>query len=160
MTFEFASTAGGVRITVPERELAVLRAVPGFLATTGETQPHVVARGRHSPSVYGDDEAADREFHRLSGTNVDEAQQEDRLMLEVVLDRLGTGEAELTVGEASAMVRAVGSARIALAANHGLFELDELPAEPESPQQMLVAFLGMIQEDLVGALTEHTTGDR
>jgi len=158
VTFAFVATTAGVHVTVPERELAVLRAVPGFLATTGETQPHVVARGRHSPPVYRDDDLADREFHRFSGSNVDEAQQQDRQMLEAVLDRLGTGEADLTAGEASAMVRAIGSARIALAANNGLFELDELPSEPESPQQMLVAFLGMIQEDLVGALTEHTAG--
>jgi hypothetical protein len=152
MSLRFSATTEGIRVRAADRELAVLRAVPGFLATVPQDAVDTSQRRIDRP-VYPDDPAADREFRRLTASDAQEARTHDREIFETVIRRLDAGSADLSVGEGEALVRAIGSARIALAARSGLFELEELPPDPSTPQQMLIVFLGMVQEDLVAALT-------
>ena len=153
MSLRFSPTTEGIRVRAADRELAVLRAVPGFLSTVADDAVDGSQRRLDRP-VYPDDPDADREFRRLTASDAHEARTSDREILETVIGRLDSGAADLSIGEGEALVRAIGSARIALAARSGLLELEELPSDPDTPQQLLIVFLGMVQEDLVAALTD------
>ncbi len=71
-----------------------------------------------------------------------------------MLERLEQGRAELTPGETESCVRAIGAARLAIAARHGMFDMDELDQEPSTPHATIVAFLGYVQDELVNVLME------
>lgn len=142
-------TERGVLLGAGSLELSILGALPEFLASIDGSGPE---RGRLHPPAYQRDPAADREFHRLVADELDELRRRDAEVLAEITRRLGGGTVELDVAEAAAVVRAVGTARLTLAARAGLFDLEDLPEAPTTPQQTLVQFLGAVQELLVDAL--------
>ena len=152
MSLRCEATEQGVLLSAGSMELSVLSALPEFLASIDGSGPEAE---RLHPPAYRDDDEAEREFQRLVGDDLDGLRRADATELAEVTRRLGHGPIELEVAQAESLLRAVGTARLALAARTGLFDLDELPETPSTPQQTLVQFLGVVQESLVGALSDR-----
>ena len=150
MSLRCEATERGVLLGAGSVELSILKALPEFLASIDGTGPETE---RLHPSAYPDDDDADREFQRLVGDDIDDLRRADATELAEVTRRLGHGPIELEVAQTESLLRAVGTARLTLAARTGLFDLPELPETPSTPQQTLVQFLGIVQESLVEALS-------
>jgi hypothetical protein len=151
MTFRFAPATGTIEARIDAQALAVLQAVPGFLSSVDVTDDP--AHDRLYPMAYADD-ADDHEFRRLAHGEIQRARESDRTCFAAVLERLENGRATLTAEEAEACARSVGAARLAIAARHNMFDADDLSDLPDSPHQAIVAYLGMVQDQLVQALLE------
>jgi hypothetical protein len=147
----FRATSEGVEVRIGRRELAVLDALPSLLATISAEDDDDPAVGRLFPAAYADD-AAELEFRRFAGSEIQRARQEDNDVFSDVLGRLDDGSTVLSLSETEACMRSVGAARIAIAARHGLFDQDAYDTSVETPHGTIVAFLGLLQEELVAAL--------
>lgn len=152
MTFRFAPATGTIEARIDGQALAVLQAVPGFLASV-DTAADDPAHDRLYPTAYTDD-ADDHEFRRLAHGEIRRAREADRTLFAGVLERLEEGRTSLTTDEAEACARSVGAARLAIAARHDMFDADDLSELPDSPHQAIVAYLGVVQDQLVQALME------
>ncbi|CAN5447691.1 MAG: DUF2017 family protein [Acidimicrobiia bacterium] len=152
MTLRFEATEGGVRVIAGAPERAILEALPEFLASIDGSGAE---EARLHPPAYPSDNEAEREFQRLVAADLDTVRDADATALADIIRLLGGGSIVIDTAQAEALLRAVGTARITLAARSGLFDLPELPEEPSTPQQTLVRFLGIIQESLVEALSDR-----
>ena len=155
MSLHFAASAFGVEAEIGRRELAVLEAIPGLLATVAAGEDDDPASLRLFPAAYGDD-ASEAEYRRFAASEIERAREHDRDVITEVLERLGDGSTLLTATEAECCVRAVGAARIAIAARHDMFDEDSLEAARDTPQGSIVAFLGLMQDEMLAALTDVT----
>lgn len=153
MSLRFTATSAGVHARVGRQELAVLEAIPGFLSSVGADDDDDPATERLFPVAY-DDDAAAAEFRRFARPEIERARELDRDVLSDVLDRLSDGEVEMTTEEAESCMRTVGAARIAIAARHDLFDAERFEAESRSPHGTIVAFLGIVQDEMVAALND------
>ncbi len=149
----FRVTAGDrrIRVAASGAELDVLRAIGEVVESVG-SQTEDPARSRLFPLPYGSEEE-DRDYHRFSHGEIEAGRRADIAVVAQVVERLEDGPAELTLDEAEGLARAVGTARIIVAARNDMFELEELPRRPATPQETVVAFLGAVQEDVVEALS-------
>jgi hypothetical protein len=154
MTFRFESATGTIEAWIDGQALAVLQAVPGFLASV-ESTPDDPAHDRLYPTAYADD-ADDHEFRRLAHGEIQKGREADRALFAETLKRLEAGRTALTTEEAEAFARTVGAARLAIAARHNMFDADDLSNLPDSPHQAIVAYLGVVQDQLVQALMDAT----
>jgi len=152
MSFTFSAATGQIEARVDAHELAVLKAIPAYLASI-ESDSDDVVHERLYPAAYADEEE-DREFRRLSHSDIQRAREVDRSRLTSVLERLAAGRTTLTEDEAESSARAMGAARLAIAARHGMFEVDELPRDPVTPHGTIVSYLGAVQVDLIEALNQ------
>ncbi|MCI0545224.1 MAG: DUF2017 family protein [Actinobacteria bacterium] len=150
MSLRCEATDDGVLLGAGSMELSILEALPEFLASIDGSG---VETNRLHPAAYPDDAEAEREFQRLVADDLDALRQADATALAEITRRLGQGPIELDVAEAESLLRAVGAARLTLAARAGLFDLPELPEPATTPQQTLVQFLGIVQDSLVEALS-------
>ena len=152
MSFRVAAQGPHIRVAASGAELDVLRAVGDVVGSVG-SQFDDPARDRLFPPPYGSEED-DREYHRFSHGEIEAGRSADLAIVAEVVERLEAGPAELTPEEAEGLARAVGTARIVVAARNGMFALEELPRRPVTPQETVVAFLGAVQDDVVQALLE------
>ncbi len=152
MSFRFSASTGRIEARLDSRELAVLGALPAFLASVEASADDVVGE-RLYPATYLDADE-DREFRRLTHGDIQRAREADREAFASVLARLAEGRTQLTEDEAESTARAIGTARIAIAARHGMFEEEELPQHPVTPQATIVSYLGAVQDELIAAITE------
>lgn len=150
MSLDFEPTDSGMTVTAGPGEMAILGALPEFLVSIDGSGDEVA---RLHPPAYPADDRAEAEFQRLVAGDLDAMRRTDASQLAEIIRLLGHGPAEIDIGQAEAMLRGVGTARIALAARSGLFDLPELPEHPMTPQHTLVQFLGFVQESLVEALS-------
>ncbi len=156
MSLRCEPTETGVVLGAGSIELTIFRALPEFLASIDGSGAE--ARRLHPPA-YIDDAGADHEFQRLVADDLDALRRADATDLAEVTRRLGNGPVELDVAEAESVLRAVGTARLTLAARSGLFDRAELPEVPSTPQETIVQFLGIVQDSLVEALSARLDGE-
>ncbi|MGD2051668.1 MAG: DUF2017 family protein [Acidimicrobiia bacterium] len=161
-------TAAGQKVLValePE-EVAILSRLPSLLGSVGASW-NDPARDRLNPEAYPGDTVASREFSRLTEKELVEARSSDRERFADTLDRLRE-QPVLRKGDAAAWVRVLGEARLVLAARHGMpaggpaapdeqpspIDVDDLASPPPDadPELMLVDYLGVLQDDLVGEM--------
>lgn len=152
MTFRFEYATGRIEAWVDGQALAVLQTIPGFLASV-DAAADDPAHDRLYPTAYADD-AEDHDFRRLAHGEIQKAREADRALLAEVLKRLEADRATLTTEEAEAFARSVGAARLAIAARHDMFDADDLSDLPDSPHHAIVAYLGVVQDQLVQALLD------
>lgn len=149
MSLDIMAAGSHIEAEAGKQELLLLGALPRLLATVAEADDP--AYDRLYPFAYGEDDA-DREYRRLAVPEIERARQRDNDTFEAVLARLAGGRTTLTRDEAESCVRAVGAGRITIAARHGLFEQDAFDESVDTPQGAIVAFLGVVQDELVTAL--------
>ena len=139
----------GVNLSVEDK--ALLIQIPGLLASVehGVEDPADAVINR--PAYRNDDEAS-AEFSNLVRSQRDRDLAED---LEVIFE-LTSDKATITINQARGALRVINAARLALAARSGAFDNGanwELEVST-SPALAAVAWLGYVQSELVGVLTD------
>jgi len=135
-----------VRLSTEERRL--IEMVPGILDSVdmGSTDPEAV-RLRYEPHP-GDPDAAET-YRDLIGSDLEDSRRRDRHTLTASLD-----EGSLDPEQAEAWMRAIGEARLVLAARLGITEdgWEETIDVATDPEAGVLTFFAYIQDALVGAL--------
>ncbi len=150
MSLTIAAAGSYVEVEMGKQERLLLGALPGLLATVDEADDP--AYERLYPVPYGDD-AADTEYRRLATPEIERARLRDNEVLTDVVERLDQGRTALSRTEAESCLRAVGAGRLTVAARHGFFDQATFDAAQRTPEGTIVAFLGLVQDELVAALS-------
>ena len=153
----FSAVDGGVEVSLSGPEIAVLSRLGSLLGGAG-VENDDPARERLLPVVYPDDPEASREFDRLASKERVEARSVDREAFVAGLTAAASGTTMLRAEDAAAWARVLGEARIVVASRKGLFETG-LPEGPiDDPEVAFLTFLGLLQEELVGAMLTSMDG--
>ena len=137
-----------------ELEMAILLAVPALIAGVGEVGIDPAA-SRLEPAIHREDSERSAEFLRLAAGLIDEGRSADLALFAACLERAET-EDWLTRQEAEAWIRVLTTARLILGARLGIADdgwEDDGDVERDDPRVIALYILGMLQEDLVDALT-------
>ncbi len=153
MTVAFRRRAGAIEVGLDPAARMLLATLPGWLSTVGRDVDDPAVRRLSPPGVL-DDPAADLEFRRLTGSDLDAARAADRETFEATVRTADV----LSEADAEAWLRVIGDARLALAARAGVTVGDDEGWErsvDERPELGMVAWLGAVQELLVEAMMEE-----
>lgn len=148
----FDRRGGMIRPRLSEFHLALLGLVPKLLATVGEPGRDPAGE-RLRPEVFPDDPERSAEFRRLSSDMIEEGRATDNEVFAAGLERAAAGE-PLTLAEAESWMRALAHARVILGARLGIEEDGwEAGTFGDDSRVAVLHFLGLLQEDLITALT-------
>lgn len=147
----FSPLRHGIEVSLIGPEIAVLYQLGSLLGAAG-VDKNDPARDRLIPRIYPDDERASRDFDRFGEKERVEVRSVDRERFNQGLDNAVGGPLVLSDDDAAAWARVLGEARIVLAARKGLFETGMPEPRGRDPEVALVTFLGILQEELVGAM--------
>jgi hypothetical protein len=161
VTPRFRRTPSGVEPNLEPSEYAILERIPGLVESIGANR-HDPAATRLDPPVHPGDDRASVEFSRLAGTEVAQGRSADAETFQRTLQS-AQADGSLSVEDAEAWVRTLGTARVALIARKGR-EFDDgsfAAADRGDPDILLVDYLGILQEDLLVVLLAGlpATGD-
>lgn len=145
----FRWEGGEIVIDLEPGAWALLRTLPSLLGSVGAAADDPAVR-RLSLPAYPGDPSAQEEFDRYVGPELETARTADRETFAAAVD---AGE-RLSIEEAEAWLRVIGEARLVVAARKGIQIEDESWEDRvlEDPDLGLVAFLGYLQDGIVGAL--------
>ena len=147
----FVNEADAVAVLLAPAEREVLRAVPILLRNSAADDGDPAWARLRSVGHLDDPEAAAR-FGELTAAMLTAAQEDDRDRFEATIedDRLAPEDAE-------AWMRAIGEARLQVAARLGIEEdgWEEEPLEAELVEMTVLRVLGYLQESLVTVLGER-----
>lgn len=145
----FHTTAEGIRVDLSREERLFLGDVLPLLAEIGARGSDPAADRLHVP-VYLDDPAANEEWWRLMGQELDAARRADRTVFQTVVS--SDEPVTLSMEDADAMLRVLNQARLALGARLGIDVEGDHDTLPEDSRQVM-DYLGWIQEELTVELT-------
>lgn len=151
---KFVWSDGVIAARLDELDMAILSAVPPLVAGVGEVGVDPAA-SRLEPAVHREDAARSAEFVRLSAGLIDEGRAADLAVFQESLQR-AVDVASLTVSEAESWIRVLSSARLILGARLGIADNDwddRGTVDRHDPRALALYVLGMLQEDLVTALS-------
>lgn len=150
MNEAFRWESGRVVVDLEPGAWALLATLPSLLGSVraGSDDPAAL---RLSLPAYPGDAVAQEEFDRYIGPELDTARAADR-------ETFGAGVSDhrlLSIEEAEAWLRVIGEARLVVAARKGIQIEDESWEDRalDDPDLGLVAFLGYLQDGIVGALS-------
>lgn len=154
MPGHFRLADDGVEVRFVAEEVALLTDVTRLLAGLGTTESDRGA-ARLQPPVYLDDPEADAEWHRLAGSELDQARRADRSAVEAILEQAGANQPlepiTVSIPEANAMMRVVNDARLVLGARWGIDEPEDYEElRPEAEE--VLSFLGWVVSELAVVL--------
>ncbi|MCP3974621.1 MAG: DUF2017 family protein [bacterium] len=145
---------GVITARLDEFDLALLSAVPPLITGVGDVGVDPAA-SRLEPAVHREDAERSAEFLRLSSSLIDEGRAADLAVFEESLQRAADDDS-LTAAEAESWIRVLSSARLILGARLGIADNDWEDGEAvdrHDPRALALYVLGMLQEDLVSALS-------
>lgn len=148
--------AGGVRVRLTPDERDLLATIPAQLrdAFTGDAGPDELL-ARLFPPAY-DDAAAEAEFHLTRGGELAEQRSVtlDRYLASFMKgeDRRAHWVVELDWDEAHAWLQVVNDSRLTIATIEGIRTESDWDEPIQTPQRLLLHWLGWFQEQLVTAL--------
>ena len=137
-----------VSVGMGRRQRTLLAAIVGSIDDVGDPADDPAAV-RLFPPISQDDSVAD-DFAEMTRDDLTRLRHTDRTVLDDVLERSSGSSIEMTVAEADACARAVGSARVTMAARLGLF--DDPASSVPITNRAAVDFLGFVQDRIVTAL--------
>ena len=147
---------GGVRVRLTPDERDLLATIPAQLRDVfrGEAGPDELL-ARLFPPAY-DDAAAEAEFHLTRGSELAELRGEtlDRFLTSLLKggDHRGHWAVTLDWDEAHAWLQVVNDTRLVLATAEGITTEADWDVPKETPQRLLLHWLGWLEEQLVRAL--------
>ena len=149
--YPFSVEGGGIGVLLAPGEREVLRAVPILLRSV-EVDDGAPAWSRLRAVGHLDDPGAAAEFRELTAGMLDDARTADLERLEETLE-----DDLLDPADAECWMRAIGEARLAVAARLGIEEdgWEEQGEDAELVETTVLRVLGYLQDALVAALTEH-----
>jgi hypothetical protein len=140
----FKTVKDGIRVELTPEEKVFLGDVLPLLGGVGASGEDPAADRLNVP-VYLDDPAANREWWRLMGQDLEAARRADRAVFERVVG--GDEPPVMTRDDADAFLRVLNEARLSLGARLGIdveADHDELPEH----SRQVMDYLGWIQEEL------------
>ena len=149
----FIMSEGVVEARLNEIETVILSMVPALMAGVGAPDSDPAAL-RLEPTIHPDDAERSAEFRRLSSSLIVDGRATD---LEVYNECLLRAGSSMSAIEAESWIRVLTTARLILGARLGLVDdgwEDDGTVERDDPRALAMYILGMIQEDLVDALSE------
>lgn len=156
MTIPFRPHPDGIEVRLPGWLVTFLSDVPLLLEGVGEQEGDPAAE-RFRPPVYLDDQEASEDWWHWMGSELEESRAADRSAFELIVEHAADGVVA-SPGEAEAMMRVLGQARLVLAARMGV----DIEADYESLDEHSAAVLdtlAQLQEALIHALSETTDDD-
>jgi hypothetical protein len=149
--YPFSNVGGGIAVLLAPAEREVLRAVPILLRNAGADDGSP-AWARLRAVGHLDDPAASERFEELTAGMLEAALQEDRDRFEQTID-----DELLDAEDAECWMRAIGEARLRVAARLGIEEdgWEEQAGESELVEMTVLRVLGYLQEGLVTVLSER-----
>lgn len=150
MTIPFRPHPEGIEVSFPDWLVAFLSDIPRLLAGVGHEDGDPAA-DRFRPPVYLDDPDASEEWWHWMGSELEQSKIADRSAFELIVERAGDGVVA-SEGEAEAMLRVLGQARLVLAARMGV-EIEEDYADLDEHSAAVLDTLAQLQEALLHALT-------
>jgi len=114
----FVSEPNGIRMTLPEGLAGFLADVPAALDLVGTVAEDPAGR-RLRPDVYPADDAADAEYWRWMGSELDESRAADRSAFRTLVESAVDGVVA-SRAEAEGVLRVLVEIRLALAARLGV----------------------------------------
>jgi len=151
MMYPFSVEGGGIGVLLAPGEREVLRAVPILLRSV-HVDEGAPAWSRLRAVGHLDDPGAAAEFKDLTAGMLDDARAADLERLEETVE-----DDLLDPADAECWMRAIGEARLAVAARLGIEEdgWEEQAGDGELVETTVLRVLGYLQDSLVAALTEH-----
>jgi len=151
MMYPFSVEGGGIGVLLAPGEREVLRAVPILLRSV-QVDEGAPAWSRLRAVGHLDDPGAAAEFRELTAGMLDDARAADLERLEETLE-----DDLLDPADAECWMRAIGEARLAVAARLGIEEdgWEEQAGDGELVEATVLRVLGYLQDALVAALTER-----
>mgnify|MGYP001817224712 FL=1 len=149
----FRANSNVIEVRLDPTEIAIMSRLTNLLGSAG-VEKDDPARSHLNPRLYPDDEAASREFERLTAKESAEMRSTDRQRFADAVAAAGGGTIALTVEDAGSWARVFAESRIVLAARRGLFETGMPSGGPSDPEVALITLLGDFQEELVTELTK------
>ncbi|MCB2223478.1 MAG: DUF2017 family protein [Actinobacteria bacterium] len=152
MTYPFANVAGGVAVLLAPAEREVLLAVPILLRSRSGDADGAPAWARLRAAGHLDDPEAAARFADLTAGMLAGAQADDLDRFEETLD-----DEVLDTASAECWMRAIGEARLLVAARLGIEEdgWEDDAGEQDLVEMTVLRVLGYLQEGLVAALSER-----
>lgn len=147
----FKASGAEIEVLLSGTEVAILSRLDDLVGSAGDKRDDP-ARERLFPAIYADDEAATREFQRLSQLERVRLSMADRERFAETLGQATSDTLVLSREDAAIWARVLGQARIILAARHGLFESGLPDDSPQNPDVALVMLLGYLLQDLAGEM--------
>lgn len=147
---------GGVRVRVTPDERDLLATIPAQLRDvfTGEAGADELL-ARLFPPAY-DDAAAEAEFHLTRGSELSaiRSQTLDRYLASFMKgdDQRGAWVVDLDWDEAHAWLQVINDSRMVIATADGIRTEADWEAPVETPERLLLHWLGWLEEQLVHAL--------
>lgn len=145
----FVRSGDQVRITLPEGLVEFLEDVPAALDLVGHSESDP-ASSRMQVPVYLDDSAANEEYWRWMGGELDESRSADRSAFTLVVESATNG-VDVSLGEANAFLRVLVEIRLALAARLGV-QVEADYARLDHTDAVVLDTLGELQVLLLRAL--------
>lgn len=146
----FRNTRKGIVARFTEEERRFLGDVIPLLTGVGPMEEDPAARRLDVP-VYLDDAAANDEWRRLMGPEIEEARASDRRVFQRTLDQ---SPFVLSDEQADAFLRVLNEARLVLGARLGIEVEEDHDRVPEDDRWAL-DYLGWLQEELTAELTRR-----
>jgi Domain of unknown function (DUF2017) len=141
---------GEVRLRLPDDERELIQLLCGELrARVDDERDHPDLR-RLFPPAHADDQEAEDEYRRLTGSQLDTGRERALDTVEATIDA-GT----LTAEEAEAWLRVLNDLRLVLGTRLDVTEdldWDLRPGDPRAPELGVYAYLSWLQEQLVVTL--------
>ena len=149
--YPFTNSGEGIAVLLAPAEREVLRAVPILLRNTEPDEGSPDWARLRSVGHLGDPEAASR-FRELTAGMLEHAQAGDRDRFESTIE-----DEILQPEDAEAWLRAIGEARLAVAARLGIEEYgwESEGADGDLVEMTVLKVLGYLQEGLVAVLSER-----
>ncbi len=145
----FKAKRGKISVVFTEAERVFLGDVLPFLASLGRNGDDPAATRLKVP-VYLDDPAANDEWWRLMGDDLEAGRKADRAVFETLV----SGDLTLLdLDQANAVLRVLNEARLALGARLGIDIEEDYDVLSEEGRQAM-DYLGWIQEELIIELTK------
>ena len=147
----FVGEGDGIAVLLAPSEREVLRAIPILLRSFG-TDDGDPAWARLRAVGHLDDSEASERFVDLTAGMLETAQTADRDRFEATIE-----DEHLSTEDAEAWLRAIGEARLRVAARLGIEEdgWEEEPVEAELVEMTVLRVLGYLQESLGEVLGER-----
>jgi len=162
MNSHFALVDGEIEVRLSSTELAFLSDLLEVLAGLGSESDDPGA-ARLSPPVYLDDPEAEKEWRRLSVSELEASRRADRAAFESVITTMtrdgrdADGEtvsiATITRTEADALIRVVNEVRLVLGSRWGIDTAEDYDdLRPEAAD--VLSFLGWLVSEMAAVLEE------
>lgn len=149
----FSAVGDGIEAGLDPAEIAIMLRLTTLLGSAGVDKDDP-AREWLNHNLYAGDDAASREFARLTAKESAEVRSTDRQVFADSVRSASGGTITLSTVDAASWARVLNESRIVLAARSGLLQTAGSMGAPTGTEGALIALLGEFQEELIAEMSK------